>query len=163
MSDTSSVMISKKRKMISPMPLHLDGILASLTKEILWHYDGNMWGKIELPTNINLSIVECVVDGTVYIAGHNGILIRGGGSAWEIIDHKETKDDIWDIEWFDGQLYVSTMHAVYRLIGDNLEAVDFGDDPPRSCYQLSAAKGVIWSNGEFDIMSFDGKKWTRVI
>ena len=55
------------------------------------------------------------------------------------------------------------MDAVYRLKKEELEPVDFGKDPPKSCYQLSAAKGVMWSNGEYDIMSFDGKKWTRIV
>jgi hypothetical protein len=129
----------------------------------LWHFNGKGWEMRELPTNINLTAVKCAEDGKVYIAGHNGIFIRGRGDVWTMINHEETNDDIWDIEWFEGQVFISTMHAVYRLNEEKLEPVDFGDDPPKSCYQLSAAKGVMWSNGEFDIMSFDGSNWTRVV
>jgi len=28
---------------------------------------------------------------------------------------------------------------------------------------LSAAEGVLWSIGRRDVMSFDGKHWTRVV
>lgn len=129
----------------------------------LWHYDGKEWAKRDLPTNINLYAVKCAGDNKVYIAGLEGILIRGREDNWELINHEVTENDLWDLEWFEGQLYVSTMHAVYQLNGEDLEPVDFGDDPPKSCYQLSAAKGVMWSNGEYDIMCFDGKTWTRIV
>jgi len=132
-------------------------------KAQVWHYSGKQWTKLELPTNRNLNMVKCAGDEQVYIAGHGGILIRGRGQRWDIVDHQKTEDHIWDLEWFEGQLYVSTLHAVYRLNGKELEPVDFGKDPPRSCYQLSSAKGVMWSNGEYDIMSFDGKTWARVV
>jgi len=129
----------------------------------LWHFNGTEWTKQELPTNKNLSTVKCAGDGTVYLAGHEGMLIRGRKNRWAIIEHAMAPDDIWDIEWFEGELYVSTMSGVYRLKDDTLEPVDFGNDPPKSTYQLSAAKGVMWSNGEYDVMSFDGKKWSRIV
>jgi len=129
----------------------------------LWQFNGNKWTKRELPTNINLTTVKCAGDGLVYIGGHGGMLIRGKEETWKLMDQEETRDDIWDAEWFDGQLYLSTMSGVYRLEDNVLEPVEFGDDPPKSCYQLSVAKGVMWSIGEYDVLSFDGKGWTRVI
>jgi hypothetical protein len=128
-----------------------------------WRYDGIRWKRQDLPTNRNLNIVKCAGDGQVYIGGHGGILIRGRGASWEIIDHQKTEDHIWDLEWFEGQLYVSTLHSVYQLRERELATMDFGDDPPGGCYQLSSTKGVMWSNGEYDIMSFDGRTWTRVV
>lgn len=129
----------------------------------LWHFNGRNWSKRELPTNLNLTCVKCAGDGTIYIAGHAGILIRGQQHTWEIIDHDVTADDVWGLQWFEGKLYVSTMSGVYRLEGEELEPVEFGDDPPKGCYHLSAARGVMWSIGEYDVMSFDGKKWTRIV
>jgi hypothetical protein len=128
-----------------------------------WHYDAKVWTKVEVPTNRNLNAVRCTVDGTVYAAGRGGTLIRGRGDQWQIIDHQRTEDDIWDIECFKGDVYLSTLHNVYRLQGAQLMVVDFGEDTPKSCYQLSAASDVMWSNGEYDIMSFDGTNWTRIV
>jgi hypothetical protein len=129
----------------------------------LWHFDGQEWRRRDLPTNVNLTSVKCAGDEMVYIGGHGGILIRGRDTRWEMIEHEITKDDIWDIEWFDKRLYVSTMHAVYELNEENLLSVNFGADSPKSCYQLSAGEDVMWSNGEYDIMSFDGNTWTRIV
>jgi hypothetical protein len=129
----------------------------------LWHQEGQTWTHLELPTNVNLTTVKCAPDEIVYIGGHDGILVRGQESSWSIIEHEAITADVWDLEWFEGNLYVATMSNVYRLRGDGLEPVDFGQDPPKTCYHLSAADGVLWSIGGKDVMSFDGKKWTRIV
>ena len=116
----------------------------------LWQFDGKQWIKRQLPTNMNLTSVKCAGDGKVYVAGHRGILIEGRSDQWENIEHQATGDDIWDIEWFEGQTYLSTMKEVYQLNNGGLNPVDFGKDRPKSCYQLSTAPGVMWSNGEHD-------------
>jgi hypothetical protein len=67
------------------------------------------------------------------------------------------------MEHFAGQLYVSSTHFVYRLEGDTLKPVDFGDDAPRTCYHLSAADGIMWSIGPKDVMEFDGSSWKRCL
>jgi hypothetical protein len=130
----------------------------------LWHYDGEKWRQRELPTNQNLTCVKCAGDGAVYIGGHDGVLFRGRLDQWVALHHEETIDeDVWDLEWFDGALYVSTIDSVFRLKKTTFERIDFGTQKVNSCYQLSAAEGVLWSSGEFDVMSFDGKRWTRVV
>jgi hypothetical protein len=128
----------------------------------LWQFNGQFWLKRDLPTTVNLSAVKCAEDGFVYIGGHNGVLIRGRNEAWEILDQAPMRSDIWDIEWFEGELYVSTFSAVYRLKGPHLEPILFGEDKPKTFYHLSVGEGVLWSVGEADVMSFDGTKWTRV-
>ena len=129
----------------------------------LWHFDGKVWTEHDIPTNANFTSIKCAGDGNVYITGHDGILVCGIGNTWSVIDHGGTDEDLWDVEWFEGSVYVSSMSSVYRLKDQKLEKVDFGDDPPKSCYQLSAADGVMWSNGEYDIMAFNGKVWTRIV
>jgi hypothetical protein len=129
----------------------------------MWRFDGQTWIRLELPTSVTLTCVMCAGDGNVYVGGHHGVLLRGRGDAWGLIEQPQVTETIWDVEWFRERLYVSTMTNVYYLSDANLVAVDFGPDRPRSCYQLSAGEGVLWSNGEFDIMSFDGAAWTRVV
>lgn len=129
----------------------------------LWWFGGKVWTEIELPTNVNLTTVKCAGDGKVYVGGDKGVIIRGRKDVWAVVDHRETDDDITDFEWFEEQLFVSTWMTLYRLRGDKLVPVDFDNDPPRNSVHLSAAKGVMWVAGEFDILSFDGKKWTRIV
>ncbi|WLH10166.1 hypothetical protein PSH58_14705 [Pseudomonas hefeiensis] len=129
----------------------------------IWLFDGRHWRPCESPTSVTLTSVRCAPDGAVYIAGHHGVLLQGRKDMWSVIDQTVVSDNIWDLEWFIDALYVSTMSNVYRLKQSQLEPVNFGDDPPASCYQLSAGTDVMWSNGEFDLMSFDGVEWTRIV
>ncbi|MGK8436478.1 WD40/YVTN/BNR-like repeat-containing protein [Ectopseudomonas hydrolytica] len=129
----------------------------------IWSYDGRSWHHCESPTSVTLTAVKCAPNGLVYAAGHRGVLLQGRNDQWDIIDHAETTDDIWDLEWFMDHLYASTMSNVYRLNDAQLQPVNFGEDSPKSCYQLSVGEGVMWSNGEFDLMSFDGLQWSRIV
>ncbi|WP_033062520.1 hypothetical protein [Pseudomonas sp. CFII68] len=129
----------------------------------IWKYDGSVFTQQNSPTNLALYKVRCAPDGFAYACGQLGTLLRGRNDQWEVIDHESTREDLWGMEYFDGQLYVSSTHFVYRLEGDTLKPVDFGDDAPRACYHLSAADGIMWSISPKDVMEFDGSNWKRCL
>lgn len=129
----------------------------------IWQYDGALFTQRNSPTNLALYKVRCAPDGFVYACGQLGTLLRGRDDQWEIIEHESTREDLWGMEVFDGQVYVSSTHFVYRLGDGKLTPVDFGDDVPQTCYHLSAADGIMWSIGPKDVMQFDGSSWTRCL
>lgn len=129
----------------------------------MWHFTGEKWSKESLPTDRNLTAVKCLPDGTVYIGGDKGILIRGGKGKWETVDNQEVSEGIWDIEWFEEKLYVSTMGGLYTLEGDKLKPVEFGDDEPKTTYHLSVAEKVMWSIGSKDVMALEDHAWKRIV
>jgi hypothetical protein len=129
----------------------------------IWHFDGRFWEPIKSPTKKILTGVCCAGDGYVYICGKDGTLIRGKANHWKLIDHDETEEDFWDVDWFRGRLYASTLSFVYTLKGSTLKINTMGEDPPSTCYHLSSVKGqYLWSVGSRDIRVFDGKKWKRI-
>jgi hypothetical protein len=128
----------------------------------VWHFDGTQWLQEAVPTSVTLTCVICIGNNVVYAGGHQGVLLEKKAGTWRIIE-TTINDNIWDLEWFNNELYASTLKHVYQLDKNDLSIVDFGEDTPKSCYQLSAGNGIMWSNGETDIMSFDGTKWTRIL
>lgn len=126
----------------------------------IWHYNGILWSQVNSPTNLILTKVLCAGDGYVYACGQAGILLRGKKNRWEIIEQDETDEDFWDIEWFNGKLYISTIQFLYTLKDDLLVLEDFNGEIPETCYHLSSADGVMWSIGAKDIVVFDGNEWT---
>lgn len=128
----------------------------------IWHFDSRKWSQIESPTNLILTKVFCAEDENVYICGQQGMLIKGRGNRWQVVDHGDTKEDLWDLQWFNGKIYLSTTRMLYTLEGDRLKRVDTGDEIPATCYHLDAADGILWSIGAKDILQFDGKTWTRI-
>jgi hypothetical protein len=129
----------------------------------LWQFDGNAWHREDLPTSVHLNAVKCIGEKTVIVGGKSGVLVSGGNTRWEVVAAGEISSDIWDLEWFNEALYVSTFKNLYVLQNHSLQPVDFGKDSPKSWYQLSRAATVLWSVGEYDIMSFNGLSWTRVV
>jgi hypothetical protein len=128
----------------------------------IWHFDGQSWSQTSSPTNLALYKVRCATDGWTYACGQVGTIVRGRGQKWEVIEQDETKEDFWGMECFNGKVYLSTMHRVFELDASGLRKVDFGEDPPLSCYHLSGADGVLWSIGSRDVLEFNGDKWSRI-
>jgi hypothetical protein len=126
----------------------------------IYQYNGEKWTKQKSLTTLILTSICCAKDGFVYVAGQNGILIKGRNNDWEIIRLEiEFSTDIWDLCWFEDTLYVATMSNLLTLENNKLIPVDFGETKASSFYSLSSADGVLWSVGKEDVLSFDGKNW----
>jgi hypothetical protein len=128
----------------------------------IWEWTGSTWAKHDSPTNLILTGATCAEDGNVYICGQTGTLLRGRHDRWELIELEDFDEDLWDVHWFDGRLYLASMTSLYTYMPAGLLPVDFGEDAPATCYRLSDAEGVLWSVGSDDVFSFDGTAWLRV-
>lgn len=127
----------------------------------LWRFDGKRWKELSSPTNQLLTSLLCAGNGLVHAAGRRGLLLKGRGDAWQVVEPDLT-EDIWDMAWFEGRLYVSTYQGVYVLQDERLVPVDFGSGRPTSFHHLSEADGILWSIGAKDIFAFDGHDWSRL-
>jgi hypothetical protein len=129
----------------------------------IWRYDGKKWHAVSSPTNLILLGVHCAEDGLVYACGQVGTLLRGRGNEWEVVKHKATKEDFWDVTQFKGVVYVMTRKILFQLKGNRLTKVDFGDtEIPFSFYRFTQSKSEMWTIGSKDVMRFDGDEWTRI-
>jgi hypothetical protein len=135
-------------------------IYAAGWKGEIWRFDGTKWWDCGSRTNLTLTGVCCAPDGLVYVVGQQGILIKGREMAWDLVDlGADVNADFWDVCWFRDRLYVATITGLSTLEGNTLIDVDFGDAKVSSCYNLTAADGVLWSIGRDDVASFDGTVW----
>ncbi|MCP3164167.1 hypothetical protein [Myxococcus qinghaiensis] len=126
----------------------------------LWHCDRGAWSRCPSPSRVILSALCCAGDGQVYAGGQSGTLLRGRGTRWEALKTGLT-EDVWDLRWFMGRLYVATLTSLYTLAGDSLAPVELGRDAPKTFYKLTDAEGVLWSIGQKNVLSFDGARWHR--
>ena len=128
----------------------------------IWHYNGSKWYNQSGLTNLILTSVCCASDGIVYIAGQQGILLKGRFDAWEIIElDDEVKIDFWDLCSFKNKLFISSILQLFTLSDGQLLDVEFDGIDVHSFYGLTKAEGVMWSIGAEDVLSYDGKKWKK--
>lgn len=127
----------------------------------LWKFDGDRWSSLPSPVNTVLVEICCGGDGNVYACGRNGVLLRGRDDVWEIVS-TSLKEDLWGLAWFRDRLYLSTMENVFTLQPDGLHLVTWGKEKVKTCYDLVTGAGLLWSIGAKDVVSFDGKKWSRI-
>ena len=98
------------------------------------------------------------------IVGMGGqVYLRKEDKTWTEIQHDYHNDYFWSLAWFQDTLYVVNNFLLLRYDGHTLVPVEFGEDIPFTFSRLVAAKDALWSFGPKDIMTFDGKRWKRVV
>jgi hypothetical protein len=127
----------------------------------LVHWNGR-WRKIALPTDQHLSSACIGPDDTIYIAGDQGVLLRGRGDRWELVTCLDSGDNMWGLACFQGNIYANTSNAIYVLAGDGWRKVDIPGAIEPLFNRLYATKLQLYSIGELEVASFDGTAWTKV-
>lgn len=131
----------------------------------IWWFDNNAWRRIDSPTSTNLTALCCAEDGTVYIVGHNGMMLRGRYDSWSVID-TDRKENLRDIAYYSGTIYVTTDFRILKLMDDKLvndtNFVDSNDLPGTCLHLLSAVDGLI-SLGTKDVFRRNQEPWKRLV
>ncbi len=129
----------------------------------MFHYDGRSWQQIDLPTNRDLNRVRCVRPDLVYACGDSGVLIRGSGNTWDLIQNSDVTPHFYGVEVFNETVYLSSLSGLWFLNGDVIASVPTELDPAPKGYRLHTRDGMLWSFGQDDLVFFDGTKWERII
>jgi len=131
----------------------------------IWFFDNSVWRCVDSPTSINLTALCCAKDESVYIVGHNGLMLRGRSDSWSIIE-TDRKENLRDVAFYDGVVYVVTDFRILKLVDDRLvNDTDFTDpnDIPGSCLHLLVAADGIISMGTKDVFRRQGNAWERLV
>jgi hypothetical protein len=135
-----------------------DGLIA--------HYEGASVEKLESGTNVILTDIICDDGGEIFACGQRGIILRGLKGAIRPLNLEGIIEDFWSIAKFQGDVYVSSITSLYKLIDDDsLELVQFdGEEIPTSFYRLDTYEdSLLLSVGQKDAVLFDGKDWMRIL
>lgn len=126
-----------------------------------YFYDGVAWAQVNGLTNLALEKVLCAPNGSVYAAGQLGIIIKGRGPQWEIIDQDIIDDTVWDLAWFRDKLWLSTVNSLYVTEDDAIENVVLGESNSSFRY-LAGDEEVLWSIGSRDLFLNKNGVWNAV-
>lgn len=154
-------------------PLRLNGIGGTAADDLyvvgaqggIHHCDGRAWSDVGVDSNLELNRLRCIDRDTVYVCGEGGALLRGNRDGWTWLAPDATGDELWDLEIFQGRLYVASDGGllVYDEARDTLLPVDTGLSPPPDGHRLSTNGTELWSIGETELAWFDGARWQRLV
>ncbi len=114
-----------------------DDIYAVGGKADVWHHDGKRWAQVEIPADTWTNAVCCAGDGSVYIAAHDGIILKGRGNRWEVIHRGGSSLGIRDLVWYEDRVWCSSDYGLWTIQDDRLERAKL---PP----EISACDGHLY-------------------
>jgi hypothetical protein len=132
----------------------------------IWRRTGEAaWNAVDSPTNLALKDAVLAGDGAIYACGQAGILIRGFGDQWGVVNYDgPTGLDFCSVAWFADTLFLADGHSLRRLRAGTLEVVDLGVGAIVPSSQLHAHSGMLLSvAGKEVFMTSDGVQWTSLL
>ncbi len=140
-----------------------DIVCVGLNGEV-FGWNGHHWSREDAGTHAALHRVKFVNRDLAYACGDMGVLLRRSRGKWQPVDHKLTREQIRDIEFFAGKLYFATQEKLYRMDErDSVEEVQVPSDEDPSFGWLHVNDGVLMSSGKKHIFwTSDGSTWNRL-
>lgn len=129
----------------------------------LWHYDGNRWTQVDLPTNAVLESVCCGEDGFVYVTTNLREVLRGRGSAWDVITDGQPDEPLESIASYNNEIIVSTNSGLYIVDANGFRPAGLGEPKMKSKAHLAAGDGILLIAGGDEAAMFDGSHWTVIL
>lgn len=127
----------------------------------MWRRDKASWHQVHSPTNAHLHSICCSPGGRVYVGGKSGVFIRGRRDAWEFLD-LETDETIWDLHWFEGELYAILGNGIYVVENERVRRVENEEVSDGDFHSLSSSEGKLWVFGRKKIIQTEGSSWKEV-
>jgi hypothetical protein len=139
-----------------------DNLLAASIDGALYRKRDDAWHRVDLPSSAIVNFIW-MAGGDRYIAcGLRGLLLIGAAGEAKVIQHSFTHEDFWCACAFEDQVYISSLHHLYRLLPDgDLERIDpLGAG---TFHLMSVSGDTLWSLGSRDVLELRHGAWKRVL
>ncbi|MBK5071795.1 hypothetical protein I2492_02030 [Budviciaceae bacterium CWB-B4] len=136
-----------------------DDLYAVGGKGNLWHYNGQQWEELTLPSNLYTHSICCAGDGFVYIGAQSGSLFKGRGNQWKLIYRGDYSLPFKDMVWHDDKLWCTSDYGLWCVKDDKLVDANIPAEIKVCSGNLSTADGVMLMAGMFGAAYHDGKEW----
>jgi hypothetical protein len=119
----------------------------------------DQWLDCDAPTNVSIERVLLDEHAVVWASGASGMLIKGDGTQWTVIDSDADADEtFWGLARMGGSTYVCSSSGVYREADGRLERL-----PPLPegvlPHRLAASLDRLWVLSAATLLCFDGQAW----
>ena len=136
-----------------------DEIYAAGWRGEIWMFDGQIWRRVDSPTNQIITAMCRSPSGNIMACGRSGLLLSGRHDTWQITHEGACPTDLWAIDGSTGKIFVAGLHHLFLLNENGAELID---TDTQSFGELCHGAGVLWSIGQKDFLAFDGTTWNRI-
>jgi hypothetical protein len=132
--------------------------------EIWMGGEGRNWERVDTATNLLLLGITVAPSGLVYVCGQNGLILRGRGHHWEILEQQDVEDDLTHIAYFRERIFVTGPLGLYRVHDDNtFESMVLSCPIARELRKLHIAGECLWAFGKTNMAwTEDAMTWMEV-
>lgn len=124
-----------------------DELYAVGGKADVWHYNGQRWEQLDVPTNTWVEAVCCAGDGSVYIAALEGMILKGRGDQWKVIDRGGVLTGLRDMVWYEERVWCSNDYGLWTIHEDRLERAKLPTEIAVCAGHLYVGDGVLLTAG----------------
>lgn len=64
-------------------------------------------------------------DDLLYACGQRGVVLRGRGRHWSVVEHTDTSEDLWSVCAFQGRVFAVSTRMLYEVTGTALRRVEY--------------------------------------
>jgi hypothetical protein len=133
---------------------------------ILYVWDGDRSLACDLPTKKALNDIMIAPDGSVWICGRDGLLLKGRERRFEVVLDLGRQRRFSSLAWFEDRPYMgSNSGPIGLFVFDGRGAEPVRTGLPRGigdAHTVEAVDGVLWAFGAKDLVRFDGRQWERI-
>jgi len=138
-------------------------IYAGGGKGDVWHFDGEHWKQVPLPTNTWVQTICCGEDGYVYISCYEGLTFRGRDNKWQKIHHGGINLGFRDMVWFEGKVWCTSDYGVWTIENGVVKSASLPEGISACSGHLSVKDGVLLMAGLAGAAFCENGKWEVVI
>lgn len=135
-------------------------------KGLLYFWDGACFTLCDLPTDKAIRDIMIAPDGTVWICGREGILLKGHNHRFEVVVDLGSVPRFASLAWFNDRLYIGSSSGPSALFAfDGQGAQPVGTGLPTElvdAHTIQSVGSALWVVGAKSLARFDGQKWERI-
>lgn len=122
------------------------------------------WSAIDIPTSSHLYCATRLGNGEVVVGGANGLLLRGSGDRWQVIENHGFDQNIWCVQEYNEKIWITAGDDFLGLI-ENGHVMEVKPKPGVSTKsnRICCAGGVLFACGPQYLFTFDGGRWNEIL
>jgi hypothetical protein len=133
-----------------------------------WHYNGEEWQQLEMPTNADFYSVTCGNDGNVYISTGNDTIVMGNGVRWKVIKTGLDNVKFRHILWFKDRVFLPAGSTLYQIKDGEFEVSELNDiekhpERPVSWSFMDSNSEHLLIGTQINLCLWDGEHFETVI